>query len=482
MRTVILSLKGIRIRWVSFTIIIVQLAVCFAILIYSVCGLFGQFDIIYTANGANRGYLYLFPDLIYTDNEAAEFRINHSDEIPDFFAIYKEFLEEHGLTEDEGVTGEQFEDIRKEYTVRIDNLNDKYHVPDKYQYLDLYEKLGKSGLVLETASNYGTIVSTGSTAGGFHAVDEVYYSFQTVMMDEKLYDTLKMKTVRGINLHDYPEQGNYFYAVIYPNISIGENKAEEIPYGVGDIITSTIYNNKELRDETFYFEIVDELKDPAYVMPELSISGPTDNFATLERAFLNPQSMVYNSGLIVLKPESFDRMDYYMNIGENYTMIKPRENLTESEYSELMGIIRECGFNTINLDDAEQNSIAEIWEFISENCVIIALSILMVTFSIISTSVLSSGQIQREYAVYRLCGADLNKLKKLTAVKWAIVFIAAMIVGIILAAAYSAINSSSMHFVLISAIVSTILSVVLYFCSFLASYRSARGKTTELSI
>ena len=71
---------------------------------------------------------------------------------------------------------------------------------------------------------------------------------------------------------------------------------------------------------------------------------------------------------------------------------------------DLLNIIRESGFNAINLDEAERKTIDEIYKFIRENSLILAASVLMVVFSMISISVLQGSQVRREYGVYRLCG------------------------------------------------------------------------------
>lgn len=474
MKTFYLALRSVRCKWFSFLIIFLQLSICFAILIYTACALFLQFDVIYTANGAHHGYLRLSPDLIFTENYEQEYR--GIENRVDFLKMYFEFLKKNGLTQEQGVTQEQYDFIYKEYAKREDNEFDQYHYMGKYQYYDLYDRISKTDYVVDIISNYGTFFA-------YEDKDtEHFYDVITVLMDGKLYDSIKLKTKRGVNLHDYPLKDNYFYVLMYPNVSV-KSEIDERPYRVGDVLSDKVYNRQTQCYETFYYEIVDELEDPAYILLELSYSGRSNKYTKLEQAFLSTQSMSYNGALVALKPIDFDRMNYYTYFNERFTLVKPRSNLSEKEYSDLLNIIRESGFNAINLDDAEQNTISEIWKFIRENCLIIVASVLMVVFSIISISVLSGSQVRREYGVYRLCGADLRKVKALTAVKWALIFVPAMLMGIVIAIIYSKICGTSTHFIAVSTAVSGVLFAALYIVSFIMSYKSASAnyKSAELS-
>lgn len=474
MKIFYLALRSIRCKWFSFLIIFLQLSICFAILIYTVCALFLQFDVIYTANGAHCGYLRLSPDLIFTENYQQEYR--RIENRADFLKMYLEFLKNNGLTQEQGVTQEQYDFIYREYSRREDNEFDKYHYMGKYQYSDLYDRLSKTDYVVDIISNYGTFFPYEDKDA------ERFYDVTAVLIDEKLYNSVKLRTKRGVNLHDYPLKDNYFYAIMYPNVSVN-GEVDERPYGVGDVLSDKVYNRKKQCYETFYYEIVDELEDPAYVLPELSYSGSSNNYTKLEKAFLSTQSMSYNGALVALKPDYFDRMNYYTYFNERFTLIKPSSDLSEKEYSDLLNIIRECGFNIINLDNAENNTINGIRIFIRENCLILTASVFMVVFSIISISVLSGSQVRREYGVYRLCGADLHKIKVLSAVKWALIFIPAMALGVVTANIYSKISEMSTHFIAAGTAVSGVLFAVLYIVSFIMSYKSASAsyKSADLS-
>lgn len=470
MKTTALALKGIRCKWISFAIILIQLSVCFAILTYSICAVFRQFDVVYTANGTHRGYLRISTDLFFRHKN--EYEAKNDPGTPDFIQLYLEYLEKYGSTQERGLTSEQYDEFYADYCERSEKHSEDIHYWAKYQYPDFYERLAKSGFVEDTISN--------RTLGLSYKKGSDTWNVRGYFIDEKLYDGLRFRTKTGVDLRDYPKKDNYFYVLMYPYLNAQGTAIGEPLYGVGDILTERIYNTNKHCYEILYYEIVDELKENAYILPDLDYSGNDIDLINLESAFLSVQSLNYNGALIALKPEGFDETTAF---GECFTLVKPHPDLTESEYSELLDIIRECGFNAINLDDAEQNTISEIWKFIRKNCLIIVASVLMVVFSIISISVLSGSQVRREYGVYRLCGADLRKVKALTAVKWALIFVPAMLMGIVIAIIYSKICGTSTLFMWASAGGAGTLFAALYVVSFIMSYKSASAsyKSAELS-
>ncbi len=473
MRIFSLAVKSIRCKWLSHLVVFVQLSVSFSILIYVICAVFNQFDIIITANGAYQGCLYLSPDIVYLQSLGDDYQ-----GLP-MAEIEKEYYEKVGVSSFEELTTEQQEELRGFLLWRFDEEYEKNHYKGKYFYSDLHEALSQSGFVEDTTYNY----SFGQTYS-INGSDQTRFA-ETFLVDSKLYDKLKLNVKGGVDLQDYKSdfENRYFYALMYPDVSYG-GQVNKSNYSVGDLLVGNVYNIKERCYETFYFEIVGELSEPTYVMKGIGYSGASSNVVGfLEMAFLTPQSISENGALLVIRPEEFDILEYYSSCNENFTLVKPRPDLTDAEYSELLDLIRECGFNVIDLDEAERNTIDEILRFISENCLILAASLLMVIFSIISVSMLSGEQVRREYAVYRLCGADLRKVKALSAVKWAFVFIPSMVMGTAIAIIYSGISEASTHFIALSAVPSGVLFAVLYVASFMMSYRSAGAgyKSTELS-
>lgn len=470
MRTINLALKSIRCNRLSFFIIFSQLSVCFAILIYSICAFFQQFDVLYTANEAYREQLYLSPDLLFVEDYSLSYEgISMSQ-------LKIESLERLGLSSSEELTPEQ---ALLHYTYMLDRNDeefDKCHYKGKYLYADLFECLRQSGLTTETTGNVGgsqqlTVSSSGAEA-----------NINVTLFDEKMYGQLEIGTKKNTDLRSYQSTDRYFYALMYPPMSLGE-EAYTLPYGVGDVLTQEVYNLSEHRMEIFQYEIVDVLTEPAYYMPQLFYSGDSRPFTTLETAFLHVQTMEYSGGLIAVKPETFDAMSYYANYNYNFTLVKPNDDLTETQYSELLDIIRDCGFNVIDLNVAETNTLNAIINFIRENCVILIASVLVVIFSIISVSILLGSQTGREYAIYKLCGADTNKIRSVSAIKWALIFIPAIVVGIVIALVYSGITEAPSNFITLSALVSGMLFAVLYIISFVMSYKTANTKydSSELS-
>lgn len=461
MRTFILALKSMRCQRFSLAIILVQLSVCFAILVYTASAFFGQFNILITANGTQNGYLYLSPDSLYIENYSMNYQGKQSSE------IYEEFLKEQGLSLDSQLTAEQ---SKASYIYMLERNNeefDKYHYKGKYLFSDLYDMLSQTGLISDTISNAGCTTSYVDENGN----NSSYFSMIT-LMDKKLYNGMKLDTVYGKNLMTYEAKENYFYAVMYPNVSV-DGEVYELPYSVGDVLTQEVYNIETHKTEQFRFEIVDKLKDPAYVMPQLFYSGDGSSEIKLESAFLSVQSMKYNGSLIALKPDDFSTEAYYSKYSETFTLIKPREDLSADEYSQLIETIRDCGFNVINLDEATENTLNNIWSFICENCLILAISVIMVVFSVISVSMLSGSQLRCEYAIYRLCGANNGKIKGIVAVKWAFIFVPSIISGIIISIIYSMISGASIRFIWVSAFVSVTMFVLLYLVSFILSYKCA---------
>lgn len=472
MNILALALKSNRCKRFSSMIVFIQLSVCFAILIYSASAVFSQFDVIYTANGTHRGWLRISINSRYIDKNACEYP---KEEHPDIFKMYYEYLEQHGLTREQELTAEQYDEVYADYMERAYKIAVEHHHRGLYQYPDFYEKLERSGLAAETSRNYHTFFESED-----NGIGETVWSVDVFHIDVNLYDGLKLRTKLGADLRDKPSKENYYYALMYPFLTSQGVEIPEQLYGVGDVLTYRRYNENTHRYETYYYEIVDELQTPAYVFPDIYYSGYMLEFECLEGSFLGAQTLDYNGALIALKPEGFDETT---TSSEMFTLVKPRPDLTETEYSELLELIRECGFNVIDLDEAERNTINDIWEFIRENCLILVASVLMVVFSIISISVLSGGQVRREYAVYRLCGADLRKVKALSAVKWALIFIPAMAAGILIAILYSKISETSTHFIVASALVSGVLFALLYIASFIMSYKSASAgyESSELS-
>lgn len=467
MRTVRLALKSIRCKAFSFLIIFAQLSVCFAILVYTACALFMQFRVVLTANGVYRDELFLSRDYVYVDKYERELE---GDPPADYLQIIMDYAGVDDLSEAE-LTDEERDMLWNKYWNIVEDFYDENHRPEKYMYSDLYECLEKSGYVSDTASNYSGYTDSGSGI---------------TFMDETFYNGLRLETELGVDLNDYPHRDNYFYAVMYPDaeMPLGSssyanimNEQAKTTYGVGDVLESTVYNMETDCEETFYFEIVDKFVSPAYAMPkDLQYSGENYNVDSLEDAFISEQSaadLTLNGSLVVLKPNDFDMSPYYTYITESYTMIKPRSDLTDEEYDDLLTIIRDCGFNVIDLNEAKDNTVSEIWSFVRENCFILLISLLMVIFSIISAAMLSGGKIRRENAVYKLCGADKRKLIAISAVKWALIFIPSCVVGAIIAVIYSKVNGISTQFIGISALVSIILFAVLYAAAFIMSYKTA---------
>lgn len=471
MRTFILALKSMRCQRFSLAIILVQLAVCFAILIYTVGAFLGQFDIIITANGVQNGSLYLSPDYLYLNKYQSEY---HGKGSLDFLSEYHEQQEEGT---DSSSTPEQSKSLRYYLLDRYDEEYDKYHYKGKYLFLDLHESLNKSGLISNTLSitRSWVTVFTDENGNTYSVIDNfgnVHSSWTVNLMDKNLYNGLKLDTINGKNLMDYETKENYFYAVIYPVVTI-HGEVYELPYDIGDVLTQEVYNIKTHTKEQFKFEIVDKFKDPAYILPEVIYSGDISSKVNLENFLLGVQPMNYSGALIAMKPENFDDMAYYTDYTEYFDLVKPKEGLTADEYSQLIQTIRDCGFNTVNLDEATENTLDNIWKFIRENCLILAISALTVVFSIISVSMLSGSQVRRECAIYKLCGASKGKIKNITAVKWALIFIPSIIAGIILSIIYSAIQGVSIRFIMSSTLISAVMFILLYLLSVILSYRSA---------
>lgn len=470
MKTLTMALRSIRCRKISFAIIFAQLSISISIIICTVCALLYQFNILYTAGDTVENYLRLTRDVVFVD----DYRYNYQSSV-DFFIMMQDYMNENQL---EQVTDEQYYEIYKEYTELQDEEFDQNHYLGKYQYVDLYEVLTDSGLVTDILSNYSTLAA-------YKANNGERYDVSVTMMEGELYDDLRFNTKHGTNLHNYSNADvpNYFYAVMYPNISIG-NEEYKVPYGVGDVIVDThVYNIKEHRFETFYYEIIDEFSEPAYALTSLEYSGTSERYTYIEQAFLSEQEMKHNGSLIVLKPEGFDRMAYYMNFDECFTMVKLREDITSEEYSEFLDKTIACGFNTIDLNKAKENTITSIWQYIRENSFILIAAMLMVAFSIISISALLGNRVKYEYAIYKLCGADKNKLKIISAVKWAMIFIPAMIFGIFIAWIYLCVNSLSVRFIPISAAFSSAVFIIMYLLSVALSYKAAvsAGSTNNIS-
>lgn len=480
MKTFYLSLRSLRCKLFSTLIIFIQLAICFSILIYTANAVFLQFDVIYTANGANRGYLRLTPDSFFTQKYELEWRALDIENKANLMQMVLDFKEKEGLSKEQLITTEQYDSIYKEYMALLDSQFDQYHIMEKYQYPDLYDRLSESGYAADTISNYEAYLLYDDKKTG-HS-----YGVQVVLMDEKLYDTLRLKIENGVDLNNYTTKDNHFYVVMYPDVYINnedDGYIYEVPYKVGDVLTEEVYNIKEQCYETFYYEIVGELEDPAYIIPALSYSGSGEYYTTFGNAFLGSQPMQYSGALLAIKPNDFDRMNYYTNFIESLTLVKPDPELSKDEYSDLMDIIWESGFNSINLDDAERNTIDEIVEFIRENSLILIASVVIVVFSMISISILQGSQVRREYGVYRLCGADLGKVKALSAVKWALIFVPAMVVGVVIAIVYSIATETFTFFIGFGTVAAGIVFAVLYIVSFYMSYKSASAsyKSAELS-
>lgn len=463
-----LSLKSLRGQKTAFIVIFVQLSVCFAILIGIVSSVLSQFNILTVANNVHRNCVRLSPDYIYVDN----YTNNYKNSV-DYFRMYFDYLEKNNINEAD-LTEEQAENIYREYLEAADKEADEKHFPGKYQYIDLHNKLSALNYIEDVFSNYWTIIAYRDEQGQ-------PYDVNIIMMNETLYDGLKWRTKNNTNLKKYndgklnTDNSRYFYAVKYPKVSVGDDTFE-IPYDVGDVIVDPkVYNYKEHRFETFYYEIVDEYTEPAYILPDLKYSGDSDRYTFLDKAFITEQTIMYSGALTVLKPDDFDLSDYYTSFTEAFTLVKLKNNISEEEYNEFQDLALKCGFNINDLNIAEVNTINKIWEYIRENSFILIISLLMVIFSIISVSVLSGNRVKRENAIYKLCGANKNDLKIISAIKWGLVFLSAMISGTVISFIYSSINTISTRFIFQSAFVSSGGFAVMYILSSVLSYKAANS-------
>lgn len=463
MRMIKLALQSIRCNRLSFFIIFIQLSVCFAILIYSMCALLQQFYLLYTANMAHHGKLYLSPDELFVENYSLIY------DGPSLSQLKIEFHEQQSLSLSEDLTLEQIQQRNVYLLDRNDEEFDKRHYKGKYLYADLLESLQRSELIVDT------IYNVGGQQRLFVNGSETVADLNVTLFDEKLYTQLKMNTNKNTDLLNYQSTDNYFYALMYPSLS-SDGEIYTLPYDVGDVLIQEVYNFKEHRIEIFQYEIVDVLAEPTYYMPQLFYSGDNRSLATLETAFLHVQTMEYSGGLIAIKPENFDVTSYYANYNCNFIMVQPNDDMTETQRSELLNIIRNCGFNVIDLNIAETNTLDSIIKFIHENCVILIASLLSVIFSIISVSILLGNQTVLEYTICKLCGANMKKIRLLSAIKWVLIFVPAMILGIVIAFVYSQIVGMPLNFIALSTLVSGILFAALYVTSFMMSYKTANSK------
>ncbi len=461
MKTVKLSLKSLMCHKTAFFIILVQLSVCFALLIGTASSVFSQFNIITAANNAHRDYIRLTTDYIFVDN----YMYGYESSV-DYFRMYFDYLEKNNIDEAD-LTDEQAMGIYQEYLELADAEADEKHYLGKYHYIDLYNNLHTLDCIDNIVSNYWTIL-------GYQDDKGQAFDVNIVMMDKTLYEGLDWNTRNNKKLSKYSaDNSNYFYAIKYPSVSIGDD-IEEIPYDVGDIIVDeNVYNFKEHRFETFYYEIVDEYVAPTYILPDLKYSGDSEQYTFLDTAFITEQSMMYNGALVVLKPDDFDISNYYTTFAECFTLVKLQDDFSDKDYNDFLKLVLENGFNANDLNTAEANTINKIWEYIRENSFILVVSLLMVIISIISVSVLSGNRVRRENAIYKLCGASNWKLKIMSAIKWGLIFFLSMILGTIISGIYSSINTNSNRFAFPSVIVSSCVFVFIYVISFVLSYKAA---------
>lgn len=459
MNSIILALRSMKIQKWSLIIVLLQLSMCFSILVYSLSSLINQFNIVIVSNGTYKDYYRLTRDILFVDN----YYYNYESSV-DFFTMVTEYMNEKHI---ETIDDEAYLEIYGKYIDLQEREFDEKHYLGKYQYIDLYNYLLKCGLVSDIKSNYWTIFS--STFG------ENRYDVNILMMDEDIFSELLLNTENNVDLKNYKCSHNYFYAIMYPNVSIGEGTKP--PYRIGDILVDErVYNMSSHKFETFYYEIIDVFTEPTYTLTELEYSGADSEYRYLDKSFLNSQSIKYNGALVVLKPQNFNRSDYRYNFDEIFTLVKLNDNITEDEYNEFIDKVIECGFNIIDLNEAKDNTIQSIWQFIKQNCFMLLVSLIMVVFSIISVSILSGVETRHEIALFRICGASNNKLKLISSIKWAILFILSMIIGLIIAVIYSKITDSPTYFIVPSSFFSVLTFIFLYIMTFMLSYKSASEK------
>ncbi len=443
-----LALRSLKKQWASFLIIAVQIAVCFAVTAYTLSSVFQQYDIVLSANGAHKGYLYLNSD----PNKLDEILVSDENSgRPDFESVKEEYFAKNNITDPSTLTEQQWDEFYAFFYEKDAEYMEKVHYKGKYLYEDLFAALNDSGCISEIHYNAALGIST-------------------VLIDEYLLKNVRLSNADISPLFEPTEDENHYYALMYPWMT-DENapSADSPPYKVGDIITERTYNLKEHRYDTFTIEIVGELDDPAYAFPMNEFSATK---AELEGFFLSPQSISVSGMLIALKKDSFNYMDY-MNGRPSYIMAKLADGITDEQYDKLLSVIDECGFAAVDLDEAEENTIAKITAFVSENSVILISSLLLTVFSVVAVSILSGSKTRREYAVYKLCGMSRAGLTRLTAVKWLIIFTAAVTVGSLLAAAYLNIIGEKLSYLLYGAIAAAVMFAVLYALSLLMSYYSS---------
>lgn len=470
MKTLIIAFRSIKLRKVTFAVIFVQLSICISVIICTVCAVISQFNILASANNAYENYLRLSTDMIYYDN----YRREYESEV-DFFLMLQKFMEENNLSE---ISNEQYRKILAEYTEMQDKEFDEKHYPGKYQFIDLYNEVSELGIVADTISNYSTWIKFNNDTGDMNNIVPV------TMMDKKLYEGLRLYTKHGLNLNDYknPDTPNYYYAIMYPCISSGDKENDiyyksDLPYGIGTVIVDdNVYNLKTHSYETFYYEIIDEFAEPSYEIPYLEYSGESKYYTYIEKAFLSGQTPENNGTLIVLKPDDFDMAAYYPNFNESLTMMKLKSNITEEQYSKFLDTTIKCGFNTVFLNDAKENTVSEIWQYVRENSLVLIMSVLVVVFSIISISVLLGNRIKHEYAVYRLCGAGKISIMKISAVKWGIIFIPALFAGAVISWIYLSYDALLMRFIPVSTAFSSTVIILVFILSVILSYKAVNAE------
>ncbi len=473
----IIAFKIMRCRRFSYILIAIQLAVCFSILTYTVCAFLQQFNVIITANGANKGYLRLCINRNFSTNQAPDF------EIPSYLETYNNFCKQNNIEPGTPFTEEQEEAYRIYDSEVINSIYDNHNYKGKYLHHDFFTELEKSGYISE-------IVSFFSSYGEFKCVDTgKNSSINCMFMDEKMYKKFNFNTERGVDLEEYKTDcSNYFYCIMYPDIAPTKKEDEKeiiTEYDIGDVLIQKVYNFKKHCTEEFYFEIVDKFVIPSYVLPcdEGKNYGEwnIDTLNSFKGSFLSEQKIYDNGSLIAITPKEFNRLDYWLDYYNAYTMIAPVENISTKEYSALLDIIYGNGFIAVDLDEAESNTMNKIWDFVANNCFVLAFCFIAVLFSVISVSFLSGTRLKREYALLMLCGADRKQLKVITAIKWLYVFLPSCTWGIIVVATYSMMLGKAVRFVTQSVMMSVILFALLYLISFTLSYKaSTRNYISEL--
>ncbi len=251
--------------------------------------------------------------------------------------------------------------------------------------------------------------------------DDDAYTINAVVCDDIMMENLNLPLAQG-KWTTKENDKDTLYAVVPPN---------KYGVGVGDIIDMSMGDKK--------VKIIGMLSDPTYLP---SFNG---YLVKMEAQYLYSKTSLENSELdgfesnsvtILMRKSEYNKVDEetkanYLASNMSFFVYYP-ETPSEEDYNANMTILRNEGYDILNLEDVHSRSLSYLKTGLEKYIPLVILILVVSIISLISGTALNTLQQMKNYGVFYLCGIKWKDCLKISATNIFIILIFSVLASTIL--------------------------------------------------